>query len=500
MLLTVCEQDLPQTRGAQRPRVLWVPNSARSRGQRAVELAHMAGLHLDPWQQFVLIQSMGERQDGRWAALEVALEAPRQNGKNGVTEARQLAGLYLLDEPLLIHSAHEFKTAEEALNRMELLIGDCPQLHKRLKPGNRGIKRSHGQEGIYLKSGQRLLYMTRTKGAGRGLSCPCLFLDEAMHLPETVMAALFFTLSAMRNPQLWYTGSAVDQETMPHGVVFARLRERALRGDDPSLAYFGFSAPFDSPDAIPAGALDDPEMWAMANPALGQRIREDHIAKERRSMGARNFAVERLGVGDWPATDGSALSKITAAAWIACEDAASTADDPLVVVFDVTPSRSAATVGCAGWRSDGNAHIEIIRADHGTGWVADTLARVVAGQAVSEVLYDERGPAASLLTEVEAAFTKAGLSVEMRAVNAREHAEACGMLFDAVEQKSVRHLGTTELQHAISGAATRPLGDAWAWARKTSSVDISPLVVVTLAHWGLRTIAPPSSEPLVAFV
>ena len=78
---------------------------------------------------------MGERADGRWAAGEVAIEAPRQTGKNGITEARQLAGLFLLDEPLLIHSAHEFATAEEALNRMEMLIASTPQLSKRLKPG-----------------------------------------------------------------------------------------------------------------------------------------------------------------------------------------------------------------------------------------------------------------------------------------------------------------------------------------------------------------------------
>ena len=41
--------------------------------------------------------------------------------------------------------------------------------------------------------------------------------------------------------------------------------------------------------------------------------------------------------------------------------------------------------------------------------------------------------------------------------------------------------GVVELRDAVRGAKERPLGDAWAWSRKTSSVDISPLVAATLA-------------------
>jgi hypothetical protein len=46
-------------------------------------------------------------------------------------------------------------------------------------------------------------------------------------------------VSAVWNPQIWYTGSAVDQESMEHGVVFARVRERAVKGDDPSSRILG---------------------------------------------------------------------------------------------------------------------------------------------------------------------------------------------------------------------------------------------------------------------
>jgi hypothetical protein len=39
----------------------------------------------------------------------------------------------------------------------------------------------------------------------------------------------------------------------------------------------------------------------------------------------------------------------------------------------------------------------------------------------------------------------------------------------------------------VVGAATRPLGDAWAWAGKGLSTDIPPLVAVSLARWGHAT-------------
>jgi hypothetical protein len=55
-----------------------------------------------------------ERADGKWAAFEVGLNVARQNGKGSILEARELAGLFLLGERLIIHSAHEFATSLEA--------------------------------------------------------------------------------------------------------------------------------------------------------------------------------------------------------------------------------------------------------------------------------------------------------------------------------------------------------------------------------------------------
>lgn len=463
----------PVAKGNQRPRVSSIPPYASSTGAEAVELVRMAGLELDPWEEFVLAESLGERQDGRWAAFEVAVLCPRQNGKNEILTARQLTGLFLLGEKLQIHSAHQWDTSLEALERLLQLIEETPDFDRRVQR----VSRTNGKEGIELKGGQRIRFRTRTKGGGRGFTGDVIYLDEAMEIAEAFHGALFPTVSArsiVGDPQVWYTGSAVDQWVHDNGVVFARIRDRGLAGGDENLAYFEWSVEGDSPEWVDETATD-PEAWATANPGLGIRISLEHIAREQASMDPRTFAVERLGVGDWPTTDPEADQVISAETWNACADKDSEPRDPLVFAFDVAPNRSSAAIAVAGPRVDGKAHIEVVEHGAGTGWVVDRVAELNDKHHPGAIVCDDAGPAASLIPELK----KRGINVVT--VNAREHAQACGRFFDACEEAGIRHLDTAELRAALRGAATRPLGDAWAWSRKNSSVDITPLVAVTLA-------------------
>ena len=109
------------------------------------------------------------------------------------------------------------------------------------------------------------------------------------------------------------------------------------------------------------------------------------------------------------------------------------------------------------------------------------------------VLCDAAGPAGSLLHQCD----ERGVQVE--AVSASDHARACGRLFDMIDERMVRHLGGADLRSSIRGATSRPLGDAWAWSRKNSTVDISPLVAATLALWGAATLGWDTNEDPMIF-
>jgi hypothetical protein len=362
---------------------------------------------------------------------------------------------------------------------LEALIDGTDEFRRRVKR----VVRSHGEEGIELTNGQRIRFRTRTKGGGRGFTCDCLIYDEDMVLPESAHGATLPTLSARPNPQVWYTGSAVDQEVHEYGIVKSRIRERGLEGKDPSLAYFEWSVDADRPDEVEDST--DPELWARANPALGIRVSSEHVEREHRAMGPREFAVERLNVGDWPDPEGESPLIPT---WDDLDDVESGIASALRFAFDVSPSRSSGCIGTAGKRADSEFHVEVIEHRRGTGWIVDRAVQLWEKYGIP-FSCDERGPAGTLLQALR------DEGVEVEPLNSQEYAQACGFFFDCCgveesDEPTLHHLGTTELSRAVRGVAQRPLGDAWAWSRKQSSVDITPLVACTAALWRASKVEP----------
>lgn len=210
-------------------------------------------------------------------------------------------------------------------------------------------------------------------------------------------------------------------------------------------------------------------------------------------MDPRTFAVERLGIGDWPDLSILEGQGLDYGKWKACADPESTPVDPVCFAFDVTPSRSAAAICVAARRDDGLWHVEVTDHRPGTRWLPERLVELVGKHDCIVPVCDQASPAAALLAAL------ANLGLEVGTLNAREHAQGCGQLFDAVEEKTLRHLGTPELASAVRGAIKRPLGDAWAWSRKASGADISPLVAATLALWAIQSHTVRSQEPMFAW-
>ncbi len=471
-------------RGVQRPRILSVPPKVSSAGQEAVELAASAGLVLDPWQAFVLDEALGERSDGRWSAFEVGLVVSRQNGKGSILEARALAGLFLFGEQLILHSAHEFKTASEGFRRVLSLIETTPDLARRI----RKVNRAHGDEGIELTTGQRLRFVARTGGSGRGFSGDLVILDEAYNLGDDQMAALLPTLSARPNPQLWYTSSAGMQSS----TQLAQVRKRGIAGTDEGLAYFEWSIDPHG-DHCPPGCAehddaDDPASWAKANPALGIRLSAGHVRREMNALSAAAFAQERLGVGDYP-SDGEGWQVISEEMWTARTDPASRRDGRVAFSLDVTPDRSMGAIAVAGYREDELLHGEVVEHRRGTGWMVKRMVELAEAHDPVAIVVDGAGPAGNLIADLQ----HEGL--EVLVPTTREVGQAFTGLYDAIAQDRFRHIGQAPLTAAIAGASTRNIGDgAQAWSRRHTAIDICPLVAVTNAVWGLVT--NPESDPL----
>lgn len=441
------------------PRFRNLPRAATSAGREANDLAQSAGLVLDPWQSETLEDALGERPDGSWAALEVGLIVPRQNGKGGVLEARELAGMFLFREKLILHSAHEFKTASEAFRRLLFLVQNTPDLDKRVHR----VRTSHGEEGIELTTGERIRFVARSTGSGRGFSGDTVILDEAYNLSSKAMAALFPTLSARPNPQIWYTSSAPLQDESSY--VLRRFCRRGREGAD-RVCYLEYSA---DPDSDPGS----PESWLQANPAMGIRISEEFIAQER-SVLLDEFGRERLG---WWVDEEDATNRVIPLdAWLSCRDEKSGPVGSVSFALDVSPDRSWASFGVAGDSGRGGTHVELVDRRPGTDWVV-VRAKELQDRWNSRLAVSSGSPAASLIPELEAT------GVRVEEVSNQDHARACGLFYDGVIQGVIKHLGQSELDVAAGAADRRMLGDAWLWSRRASTGDISPIVAVTLAKW-----------------
>jgi hypothetical protein len=476
--------------GNQRPSIEVVPRYSSSAGDDAVELARVAGLELDDWQQHILRGALGER-DGMWSAPTVGLCLARQNGKGSVLEALELAHLYLFESQFIVHSAHRMDTSKDHFRRLVELIDGSVELRTRLKKRPR---MTNGQEEIELATGQRITFRTRAKGgSGRGLRADLLVIDEAFDFPEASAASLLPTTSARPNGQTWFTSSAVDQRTMPNGLILSRIRKNALSGDD-TIAWFEWGIDQDDYDEE---LIYSDEYLAQTNPAFGIRISATTIKGEQGRLSKRDYAVERLSVGDWVDPDARTTRAIPRKTWDRLADPISQLVDPVTFAFDIRPGHfRSASIAVAGRRPDGKWHVDVVYQNAGTSWLPTELARLLKRRENTGIYCDTGSLVESVLPGLDAVHIKPVMTT------GKEMAAACAMFLDAVNDEQLRHPGTEALDVAVDAATQRDIGgsrawgweNAWAWNRRDEASDVSPLVAATLAMWGASQ---RTAEPMI---
>lgn len=496
------------------PRVCHYPIETyhHSVGLDAIDVAESAGLVLDAWQQLVVQLGLGRSAAGRWAAFQVALIVARQNGKGSILECLELYWLFVSNEPLIGHSAHEYKTAMEAFRRVLFHITNTDWMRKKVKK----VINTNGEEGIELLTGQRLRFLARSKGAGRGFSFHKLVWDEAYALTGEQVEAQLPTLSAIPDPQVWLTSSPpLDPAT---GAALFRIRRAVTKGTAKDLAMLDFGAG-GSLDKLEDVALDDRETWKRTNPAYGIRISMATIERERASMSDAGFARERLCI--WPPDLAEGFTVFSEDQWNALLDPWSGKDTGQIIAagapatvahqkqltgrpaiaLDVSPrvggAPSRASIGLAQRRADDLAHLELIKSGTGTAWIVPDLITMARETNACAIVIDPGSPAGSLLADLEAAITATatdGLGRKLEPdilvkLGARDVAQAFGMIYDAATGKSegdrnVRHIGQPELTAEVADAGKRPVGDGHAWDRRTGT-PITGIVSVTHALFGL---------------
>jgi hypothetical protein len=484
-----------------------------------LEWAGEYGYDLDEWQSWWLTESCGVKPDGRWAAFENYLMVSRQNGKNQALEVRELAGMFILGDKMIIHTAHEFKAAAEHFRRVRDVVVNYDDLRRRVK----SVTTSHGDEAIELRAAPtlifgsegrrirrqvaaRLRFLARSRGSGRSFTADLVVYDEAMILSDEVVGASLPTLSAVANPQVIYTASAGLQDSVQLGAVRRRVlrKDPMIMGAEWSITPHNDMCHRDEVNGRKTNRYvvctrhddrDDPRSWARANPALGTRISVQHVAQEMAAMSMTAFDREVLGVGDWPSED-AAWAVVSEEHWQNCAmPEPGGATRPVCFAFDVDPDMISATIS-ACWERPGDRRalelprpvVEIPRgcSREGTAWVIPKLVDLRRRWRPLTIIAPKNGPASGLAGEAAAA----GLDITW--MTSAEEAAAFSLMVTTVRKGrngGLIHLGREHapgLWASVASAETRDVGDGGkAWSRRDSESDITPITSATDALWAL---------------
>lgn len=253
----------------------------------------------------------------------------------------------------ILHTAHEVKTARKAFARL-LDFFDNPRHYPELHGLVKEIRRTNGQEAIFLSNGGSVEFISRSKGSGRGFSADVLMVDEAQELSVDANAALRPTIAASRNPQQTLPGTPPGPNA--NGEIFTRWRMAGLAGQDRRLCWMEWGC-------LPGVNLDDRAAWARGNPAAGIRLAWDTIADERSSLDDETFARERLGV--WPDEDTSSTG-LDHGRWTSLADPQVERGQAPVFAVATAPQHSWSAVAVAWNRPDGRSHVMLADYRQGT--------------------------------------------------------------------------------------------------------------------------------------
>jgi hypothetical protein len=428
-------------------------------GHEVAAVAEQLGQSLMPWQRQVADVATELQPGTRIPAYrEVVVTVPRQSGKTTLMLAVEVQRcLRWPGAPKVIYSA---QTGSDS--RRKLLDDQVPLLKSSpVWAAVKSVYRAGGREAILFRPGSRIDVLASNEGAGHGRIVDLAVLDEAHDdVDDRREAAVTPAMATRPAAQLLVISTAGTEASAYLRRKVDTGRDAVVNGETEGIAYFEWSA---EDDADP----DDPAVWRACMPALGFTINEATVRHARATMGEGEF--RRAFLNMWTTAEERV---IPAAVWRAVcrEDVAP--DGGLVLGIDCNPERSAGSIAVG----DSSGRVELIEyRDSGVGWIVERVAERARTYGAPVVL-DGRGPAASLLADLEAKRVR-----RVVPYSASDMTTACAAFYDAVADRKVAVRTDPALDDAVAAARRRQVGDSWMWGRRDTGKDVSPLVALTLA-------------------
>lgn len=436
-----------------------------------------------PWQRYVADVALEIDPDtGRLIYREVVLTVPRQSGKTTL----------LLS--LMVQRALGFGTRQRILYtaqtrgaaRMKWEEEHVEVLKKSIWKNDFKVKLQLGHEAIKWKNGSRHGVIPSTSTAGHGETLDLGVIDEAFAQVDNRLEQAFKPAMITRPmPQQWVVSTAGTVKSVFLKSKVEAGRKRVEAGVNTGVAYFEWSAPNDDDP-------EDEEVWWGCMPALGYTIDIQAIRDDKESMDLADF--RRAYLNQWPDASVDKWRVIKEQAWTDCIDGDSVLTGRVAFGLDCTPEKTYGAIGAWGKNEAGIGQLEITDHSAGTGWMLDRALVLAVKWNPKCFVIDSKSEAGSFINPLKAGLSRlykeGQLEHEIPVIspNINEICHACGEFNDAVRYSKMVHLGDKAMAYALAGADKRVIGDSWAWSRRTTDEDISPLYAGTLAMHGYNTI------------
>jgi hypothetical protein len=470
-------------RGAQEPRILVRRSEAfYTDGEDAAQLVAEYGFTLDPWQSLVLNDWLARDENDAPVYLTLGLACPRQNGKNGGIEAFELYKMAICGEKVL-HTAHQVKTANKAFQRLAAIFTD--PAHPELNELVINVRRTNGEQAIYLKNGGLIEYSARSRGASRGNTYSVVIIDEAQEYTDEQAEALMPTLAASPTGyrQIVYAGTPPGP-TSP-GTVFERIRKSAITNPSKTMCWHEWSIE-DCPKA--GSTFDDllDDVYS-TNPAMGIRLDEDFTREEFNTMSLDGFARERLGW--W--SDQKAASAISQHDWKECavpiEDVPKEGKKAFGVKFSIDGSQIA--LAACRIPEDTPAYVELVgmgSLSDGITWLSDFLCTEDMEETTAAIAVDGKNGADALLDKLRDIYPRQALMVP----GSKGVIASASMFQEAIRERTLTHWDSPNgEQKALDDSATssikRPIGGDGGWGY--GGDNAAAIEAAALAFWACKT-------------
>lgn len=387
---------------------------------------------------------------------EVIVTIPRQNGKTFLVLCWELHRALMSEGPqLVLYSAQTGADARE-----KFLKDHVPMIERSpLRAAISKVERANGREGMLFRNLSRISIIASGASAGHGKTVGLGVVDEAFDdVDDRREQAMLPAMLTIRSAQLLITSTmGTDSSIYLNRKVDAGRKFAEADSEDGDVAYFEWSAPEDAD-------IDDPQTWQLCMPAYGLTIGAPAVKHARATMLEGDF--RRAMLNQRTASDERV---IPIEAWERVRDADARPDGLVQFAIDCNPERSSASIAVA----DDSRNVELVDHRSGTDWIV-ARATELHQRWGSSFLVDPGAGAGAFIGPLEVA------GVPIVPCGGQDFTKACGRFFDSVLAGELHIRPHPSLDSAVAAAKKRPVSDAWVWTRK-SSVDISPLVAVTLA-------------------